>query len=216
MKKEGEVRMIRADNVSLILNKRQILSHISLELHNGKIYGLVGNNGCGKTMLMKCICGFVHPTEGKIEADGKVIGKDVDYLPDVGIILETPGFIGYYSGLQNLKVLAGINHKIGQEQIRDAMRRVGLDPDLKLAVKKYSLGMRQRLGLAQAIMENPSVLILDEPMNGLDRKGVEEVRRILLDLKALDKLLLIASHSAEDIKILCDKVFEMDSGKIEA
>lgn len=208
--------MIRADNVSLILNKRQILSHISLELHNGKIYGLVGNNGCGKTMLMKCICGFVHPTEGKIEADGKVIGKDVDYLPDVGIILETPGFIGYYSGLQNLKVLAGINHKIGQEQIRDAMRRVGLDPDLKLAVKKYSLGMRQRLGLAQAIMENPSVLILDEPMNGLDRKGVEEVRRILLDLKALDKLLLIASHSAEDIKILCDKVFEMDSGKIEA
>lgn len=208
--------MIRADNVSLILNKRQILSHISLELHNGKIYGLVGNNGCGKTMLMKCICGFVHPTEGKIEADGKVIGKDVDYLPDVGIILETPGFIGYYSGLQNLKVLAGINHKIGQEQIRDAMRRVGLDSDLKLAVKKYSLGMRQRLGLAQAIMENPSVLILDEPMNGLDRKGVEEVRRILLDLKALDKLLLIASHSAEDIKILCDKVFEMDSGKIEA
>ena len=208
--------MIRADNVSLILNKRQILSHISLELHNGKIYGLVGNNGCGKTMLMKCICGFVHPTEGKIEADGKVIGKDVDYLPDVGIILETPGFIGYYSGLQNLKVLAGINHKIGQEQIRDAMRRVGLDSDLKLAVKKYSLGMRQRLGLAQAIMENPSVLILDEPMNGMDRKGVEEVRRILLDLKALDKLLLIASHSAEDIKILCDKVFEMDSGKIEA
>ena len=207
--------MIRADNVSLILNKRQILSHISLELHNGKIYGLVGNNGCGKTMLMKCICGFVHPTEGKIEADGKVIGKDVDYLPDVGIILETPGFIGYYSGLQNLKVLAGINHKIGQEQIRDAMRRVGLDPDLKLAVKKYSLGMRQRLGLAQAIMENPSVLILDEPMNGLDRKGVEEMRRLLLSLKALDKLIIIASHNAEDIEVLCDRVYEMDSGVIQ-
>ena len=207
--------MIRADNVSLILNKRQILSHISLELHNGKIYGLVGNNGCGKTMLMKCICGFVHPTEGKIEADGKVIGKDVDYLPDAGIILETPGFIGYYSGLQNLKVLAGINHKIGQEQIRDAMRRVGLDPDLKLAVKKYSLGMRQRLGLAQAIMENPSVLILDEPMNGLDRKGVEEMRRLLLSLKALDKLIIIASHHAEDIEVLCDRVYEMDSGVIQ-
>ena len=215
MKKEGEVRMIRADNVSLILNKRQILSHISLELHNGKIYGLVGNNGCGKTMLMKCICGFVHPTEGKIEADGKVIGKDVDYLPDAGIILETPGFIGYYSGLQNLKVLAGINHKIGQEQIRDAMRRVGLDPDLKLAVKKYSLGMRQRLGLAQAIMENPSVLILDEPMNGLDRKGVEEMRRLLLSLKALDKLIIIASHNAEEIEVLCDRVYEMDSGVIQ-
>lgn len=207
--------MIRADNVSLILNKRQILSRISLGLYNGKIYGLVGNNGCGKTMLMKCICGFVHPTEGKIEADGKVIGKDVDYLPDAGIILETPGFIGYYSGLQNLKVLAGINHKIGQEQIRDAMRRVGLDPDLKLAVKKYSLGMRQRLGLAQAIMENPSVLILDEPMNGLDRKGVEEMRRLLLSLKALDKLIIIASHNAEDIEVLCDRVYEMDSGVIQ-
>lgn len=207
--------MIRIDSVSLQLNKRQILNNISLELHSGKIYGLVGNNGCGKTMLMKCICGFVHPTGGQIQADGKVIGKDVDYLPDAGIIIETPGFIGYYSGLQNLKVLAGINHKIGQEQIRDAMRRVGLDPDLKLAVKKYSLGMRQRLGLAQAIMENPSVLILDEPMNGLDRKGVEEMRRLLLSLKALDKLIIIASHNAEDIEVLCDRVYEMDSGVIQ-
>lgn len=207
--------MIRIDSVSLQLNKQQILNNISLELHSGKIYGLVGNNGCGKTMLMKCICGFVHPTGGQIQADGKVIGKDVDYLPDAGIIIETPGFIGYYSGLQNLKVLAGINHKIGQEQIRDAMRRVGLDPDLKLAVKKYSLGMRQRLGLAQAIMENPSVLILDEPMNGLDRKGVEEMRRLLLSLKALDKLIIIASHNAEDIEVLCDRVYEMDSGVIQ-
>lgn len=207
--------MIRVNDISLVMNKRQILSHISLELQNGNIYGLAGNNGCGKTMLMKCICGFVHPTEGQVEVDGKIIGKDLDYLPDAGIIIETPGFIGYYSGLQNLKVLAGIRHKIGQEKIRNTMRTVGLDPDLKLPVKKYSLGMRQRLGLAQAIMEEPSVLILDEPMNGLDRQGVEEIRNLLLSLKALDKLIVIASHNAEDIKILCDRVYEMDNGIIQ-
>ena len=151
----------------------------------------------------------------RLGADGKVIGKDVDYLPDVGIILETPGFIGYYSGLQNLKVLAGIRHKIGQEKIRNTMCTVGLDPDLKLPVKKYSLGMRQRLGLAQAIMEEPSVLILDEPMNGLDRRGVEEIRSLLLSLKARNKLIVIASHNAEDIKVLCDRVYEMDNGIIQ-
>lgn len=206
--------MIRVDNISLQLNKRQILSHISLELSSGKIYGLVGNNGCGKTMLMKCICGFVHPTEGKIEADGKQIGKDLDYLPDAGIILETPGFIGYYSGQKNLQVLAGINHKIGKDKIQETMELVGLDPNLKLPVRKYSLGMRQRLGLAQAIMEAPSALILDEPMNGLDRKGVEEIRRLLLSLKVLDRLILIASHNAEDIQVLCDRVYSMESGRI--
>lgn len=207
--------MIRVNDLSLRMNKRQILSHISLKLENGNIYGLAGNNGCGKTMLMKCICGFVHPTEGQIEVDGKRIGKDLDYLPDAGIIIETPGFIGYYSGLQNLKVLAGIKHKISQEKIRDIMCAVGLDPDLKLPVKKYSLGMRQRLGLAQAIMEEPSVLILDEPMNGLDRRGVEEIRSLLLSLKTLDKLIVIASHNAEDIKVLCDRVYEMDNGTIQ-
>ena len=207
--------MIRVNDISLVMNKRQILSHISLELQNGNIYGLAGNNGCGKTMLMKCICGFVHPTEGQVEVDGKIIGKDLDYLPDAGIIIETPGFIGYYSGLQNLKVLAGIRHKIGQEKIRNTMRTVGLDPDLKLPVKKYSLGMRQRLGLAQALMEEPSVLILDEPMNGLDRQGVEEIRSLLLSLKAHNKLIVIASHNAEDIKVLCDRVYEMDNGIIQ-
>ena len=207
--------MIRVNDISLVMNKRQILSHISLELQNGNIYGLAGNNGCGKTMLMKCICGFVHPTEGQVEVDGKIIGKDLDYLLDAGIIIETPGFIGYYSGLQNLKVRAGIRHKIGQEKIRNTMCTVGLDPDLKLPVKKYSLGMRQRLGLAQAIMEEPSVLILDEPMNGLDRRGVEEIRSLLLSLKARNKLIVIASHNAEDIKVLCDRVYEMDNGIIQ-
>ena len=206
--------MIQVKDVSLTLNKRQILNHVSLTLDSGKIYGLVGNNGCGKTMLMKCICGFIKPTSGEVQADGRTIGRDEDYLPDAGIIIETPGFIPYYSGLQNLKVLAGIRNRITVEEMKATMQQVGLDAQLKLPVKKYSLGMRQRLGLAQAIMENPSVLILDEPMNGLDRHGVEEIRRVLLSLKALDKLIIIASHNAEDIEVLCDKVYEMENGEI--
>ncbi len=206
--------MIEVREVSLNLNKRQILNNISLKLESGMIYGLVGNNGCGKTMLMKCICGFIRPTSGIVMENGKIIGKDCDYLPDAGIIIETPGFIPYYSGIKNLEVLAGIRHRISVNQMKDTMKRVGLDPELKLPVKKYSLGMRQRLGLAQAIMENPSVLILDEPMNGLDRNGVEEIRQLLLSLKDLDKLIIIASHNTEDIEVLCDKVYEMDKGEI--
>lgn len=206
--------MIEVRDVTLILNKRRILDHISLKLENGKIYGLVGNNGCGKTMLMKCICGFIKLDIGEVESDGKIIGKDVDYIPDAGIIIETPGFISYYSGIRNLKVLAGIKRKISIEEIRSAIRCVGLDPDSKLSVKKYSLGMRQRLGIAQAIMENPSILILDEPMNGLDQCGVEEIRRLLIEQKKQNKLILLASHNAEDIQVLCDEVYEMDNGKI--
>ncbi|MCC8151872.1 MAG: ATP-binding cassette domain-containing protein [Lachnospiraceae bacterium] len=206
--------MIAVNNVSLTLNRKQILRDISLRMESGKIYGLTGNNGCGKTMLMKCICGFVKPTSGGIFSDGKRIGKDTDYLPDAGIIIETPGFIPYYSGFRNLKVLADIRNQISRDEIRTAMEQTGLDPDLKLPVKKYSLGMRQRLGLAQAIMEDPSVLILDEPMNGLDQHGVKEIRKLLLSLKEKGKLLLIASHNAEDIRVLCDEVYPMDRGVI--
>lgn len=206
--------MIQVKDVSLTLNKRQILKDVSLELEPGKIYGLVGNNGSGKTMLMKCICGFIHPDTGTIEADGVVIGKNTDYLPDAGIIIETPGFIPYYSGLKNLKVLAGIKNQITVKDMREAMELVGLDPDLKLSVKKYSLGMRQRLGLAQAVMEDPSRLILDEPMNGLDKHGTAEIRELLLHLREQGKTILIASHMSEDIQLLCDVVYEMEGGRL--
>lgn len=206
--------MIQVKDVSLTLNKRQILKDVSLELEPEKIYGLVGNNGSGKTMLMKCICGFIHPDTGTIEADGVVIGKNTDYLPDAGIIIETPGFIPYYSGLKNLKVLAGIKNQITVKDMREAMELVGLDPDLKLSVKKYSLGMRQRLGLAQAVMEDPSRLILDEPMNGLDKHGTAEIRELLLHLREQGKTILIASHMSEDIQLLCDVVYEMEGGRL--
>lgn len=206
--------IITVENVSLTLGKNEILKNINVSFEQGKIHGLAGRNGSGKTMLLKCICGFVKPTAGTVIVDNMRIGRDVDFPKDVGIIIETPGFIPYYSGYKNLKLLAGLEKKIGKEQIRKSMEQVGLDPDLKRHVKKYSLGMRQRLGLAQAIMENPSILILDEPFNGLDKEGVVEMRKYLLDYKEQGKTILICSHSTEDISLLCDTVHEMDRGCI--
>ena len=204
--------MIEVQGLSLTISKTEILKHIDIKFESGKIHGLIGRNGSGKTMLMKCICGFVRPTAGSVTVAGKQIGKDCDFPESVGLIIETPGFIPYYSGYRNLKLLADLNKRISKDKIRSTMQTVGLDPDLKRHVRKYSLGMRQRLGLAQAIMENPDLLILDEPMNGLDKEGVADMRKCLLDLKAQGKTILIASHSAEDISVLCDTVCEMDKG----
>lgn len=204
--------MIQVKDVSLTIKQTEILKHVTVSFDRGKIHGLIGRNGSGKTMLMKCICGFVKPTEGEITVNGKRIGKDCDFPESVGIIIETPGFIPYYSGYKNLKLLAELRKKITGAQVKEAMERVGLDPELKRHVRKYSLGMRQRLGLAQAIMEDPELLILDEPMNGLDKEGVADMRSYLLTLKAEGKTILIASHSTEDIAVLCDTVWEMDKG----
>ncbi|MGN0633612.1 MAG: ABC transporter ATP-binding protein [Oscillospiraceae bacterium] len=206
--------IIEVKNVSLTIGKTQILKDINVSFEEGKIHGLIGRNGSGKTMLMKCICGFIKPTSGEITVDGKRVGKDVDFPKDIGIIIETPGFIPYYSGYKNLKLLAGLNNKIGKKEIMQSMEQVGLDPKLKRHVRKYSLGMRQRLGLAQAIMENPKILVLDEPFNGLDKDGVKDMRKYLLSYKEQGRTILICSHSAEDISVLCDTVCEMDKGSI--
>ena len=209
------MNMITVKKLSLTIKKTEILKNIDVAFDSGKIHGLIGRNGSGKTMLMKCICGFVRPTEGEIFVAGKKIGRDLDFPDNTGIIIETPGFIPYYSGYKNLKLLADLKNKIDKQRIRNTMVQVGLDPDLKRHVRKYSLGMRQRLGLAQAIMENPELLILDEPMNGLDKEGVADMRQYLLDLKEKGKTILIASHSSEDIDILCDTVSEMDKGVLK-
>ena len=207
--------MITVKDVSLKIKKDMILKDINAEFTDGKIHGIIGRNGSGKTMLMKCICGFIKPTEGEITVSGKRIGTDCDFPESIGVIIETPEFIPHYSGFKNLKLLADIRHKITDDDIRRSMELVGLDPKLKKSVKKYSLGMRQRLGLAQAVMENPDLLILDELMNGLDMDGVGDMRRYLLNLKEQGKTILIASHSAEDIDVLCDTVVEMDKGRME-
>ncbi|GAB6172483.1 ATP-binding cassette domain-containing protein [Paradesulfitobacterium aromaticivorans] len=188
------------------------LDKVSASFEAGRIHGIVGRNGSGKTVLFKCICGFMPLSSGQIFVDGKQIGREVDVPVDIGIIIEAPGFLPHYSGYRNLKLLSLIRKKINDRRIKDTLKRVGLDPESKKWVGKYSLGMRQRLGIAQAIMEDPSLLILDEPMNGLDKHGVEEVRQLLLKLKEEGKTILIASHSSEDIDRLCDTVCEMDAG----
>lgn len=205
--------MIEVKNVNVTIGKNEILQDISAVFETGKIHGLIGRNGSGKTVLMKCICGFMKPTSGEVFVGGKQIGKDVDFVPDAGVIIETPGFVPFYSGIRNLQILAALNHKIGNEEIREAMQTVGLDPGLKRHVKKYSLGMRQRLGIAQAIMENPKLLILDEPFNGLDKEGVEQMRNYFLKLKEQGVTILLTSHTNEDIRLLCDTVMEMEKGR---
>lgn len=206
---------IIVQNLTKKFKEATVLDNVNITFEKGKVHGLIGRNGSGKTMLMKCICGIVPPTSGEIIVNEKRIGKDVDIPKNVGVIIETPGFIPNYSAYNNLKFLAALNNKIGKEEILDAINSVGLNPDDKKHVGKFSLGMRQRLGLAQAIMENPDLLILDEPMNGLDKDGVCDMREYLLALKEQGKTILIASHSAEDIDILCDTVCEMDKGKLE-
>lgn len=203
---------INVENVTKTFGETTVLSDITVAFEKGKVHGLIGRNGSGKTMLMKCICGFVPVTRGTITIDGLWLKKDMDFPKNIGVIIETPGFLPSYNAYRNLKFLADIQGKIGKQEIREAIQKVRLDPDSKKHVGKYSLGMRQRLGLAQAIMEDPDILILDEPMNGLDKDGVAEMRRYLLDLKAAGKTILIASHSAEDIDVLCDTVHEMDKG----
>lgn len=207
--------IIEIKNVNKSFKEANVLKNISVSFKKGEIHGLVGRNGSGKTMLLKCICGFVPPTSGTITVNHKIVGKDIDVPESMGIIIEAPGFLPNYSAYENLHFLAIIKHQIDKKEILEAIHRVGLDPSSKKHVGKYSLGMRQRLGIAQAIMENPDILILDEPMNGLDNHGVEDIRALLLDLKKEGKTILIASHSAEDIDLLCDTVHEMDAGVIQ-
>ena len=203
--------MIKIENVTKTFKENTVLNNVSINFEKGKIHGLIGRNGSGKTVLMKCICGFIPVTSGSITVRNKVICKN-NVPENIGLIIETPGFLPNYSGYRNLKFLADISGKANKNAIIRSIESVGLDPHSKKHVGKYSLGMRQSLGLAQAIMEDPDLLILDEPMNGLDKDGVKDMRDYLLKLKEQGKTMLIASHSAEDIEILFDTVCEMDKG----
>ena len=207
--------MIILENVSKTFHDKTVLQKTDLTVESGTITGFVGRNGSGKTVLLKLICGLMLPTTGTVTVDGVQVGRDRDFAPDAGVLIETPSFINYESGLRNLRALAAIRRKISVEQVKDAIRLVGLDPEDKKRVGKYSLGMRQRLGIAQAIMEDPSLIILDEPMNGLDKEGVEEMRVLFSNLRGEGKTILLASHSAEDVDLLCDAVYELDNGAME-
>ena len=206
---------IEIRNVTKKFVENRAVDNVSVSWEKGKIHGIIGRNGSGKTVLFKCICGLFPVTEGQITVLGQPVGDGRRVPRGVGAIIETPGFIPNVSGFTNLCYLAELSGKIDKQKIRDAIIQVGLDPDDKKHVGKYSLGMRQRLGLAQAIMEDPDLLILDEPMNGLDKQGVAEMRELLLKLKGQGKTILIASHNPDDTRILCDTLHEMDAGKME-
>lgn len=206
--------VIRLDHVYKNFGSTEILKDISLTCEKGKIYGFVGYNGSGKTVMFKCICGFFKCTKGAIYIQGKQMGKDIDMLNQAGIIIEEPGFLRKWDGYHNLEFLYTIRNKKDKDHLYAILEKVGLDSKSKKKVEKYSLGMRQRLAIAQAIMEDPDILILDEPMNRLDKDGVAEMRSLFLEMKAAGKTILLASHNREDIEALCDEVYEMDGGRI--
>lgn len=205
---------IEIQNLTKEIKGSIVLNDINLRLEQGKIYGIRGKNGSGKTMLMRAISGLILPTQGTIDINGELLGKQISFPRSIGILIENPSFLPDYTGFRNLKTLAEIQGKIDDDKIRDAIRKVGLNPDDKKKYKKYSLGMKQRLGIACAIMEEPDIVLLDEPINALDEKGVELVRGILQELKDRGAIVLVACHDREELEYLSDIIFEMESGRI--
>ena len=191
--------------------ENSVFSNVNVSFEEGNIYGIIGENGSGKTVFLKTLCGLLMPTSGKVVYNGKVLKKDFDFLPSIGIIIEKPGFFDEMTGFDNLKLLASIQNKIDDKRIREVLEFVRLENNRKV-VKKYSLGMKQRLGIAQAIMENPDILILDEFSNALDTEGVKMTHDLLRELKQQNKIIIITSHSKFDINTLCDQVYSFKKG----
>lgn len=207
--------VIILSNVSKAYKGKTVIDNVSYEFEKGKCYGIIGRNGSGKSVLMKLIAGFAYPDKGEVRINGRLLKKDMDFIPDAGVIINSPEFINSMSGYNNLKYLAEINKKASDEKILETLEWLGLKDAMKKRVSTYSVGMKQRLRLAQAVMDDPETLILDEPMNGLDKDGVSEVREYLLTLKKQGKTILLSSHSAEDIDVLCDTVCEIDKSKLK-
>lgn len=205
---------IKITDVNKTIKKAPILRDINLEFTGGKVYGLRGKNGSGKTMLMRAICGLITPDSGIIDINGKILGKDISFPESIGVLIENPAFIGNYTGFKNLKVLASIQNRIGDEQIRKALEDIGLDSDDKRTYRKYSLGMKQKLGIAAAVMENPDIIILDEPINALDDVSVEKVHDILEEQKKRGAVIIIACHDKEELDQLSDEIIEISDGRI--
>lgn len=205
---------IEVSDLSKRIHGITILDHVSLHFESGNIYGIVGQNGSGKTMLLRALAGLIAASEGKVIVDGKVLGKEISFPQDVGILIEKPEFLGYLSGLDNLRLLAEIKGIISEEEIKKYMRLFDLDPLSKKTVRKYSLGMKQKLGIIQAIMENQQLLILDEPFNALDEKSVEKLHTIFLEYKKEGRLIILTSHHKEDIDSLCDYTYKMEEGRM--
>lgn len=202
-------------NATKTIGKATVLKDVALSLEGGRIYGLQGPNGSGKTMLMRLMAGLIRPTSGEVLIDGKRLGTDMDFPPSVGMLIENPAFLPNYTGLKNLELLASLKNEIGADQIRETLTRVGLDPNDKRRVRKYSLGMKQRLGVAAAIMESPELLLLDEPTNALDDKGVECIRGILRKERERGALIVMACHDGELLRECSDEILKVQNGQVE-
>ena len=205
--------VIETVGLKKVFNKTTVLKDVTIRCKKGQIIGIIGRNGSGKSVFFKCLCGLMKATDGEIYINGNLC-RMPENICDIGFIIEEPGFLPQYTGYQNLKMLAYLKNRIGKPRILEVLEYVGLKEEMNKKVGKYSMGMKQRLAIAQAIMEEPGILILDEPTNGLDKNGLADIRKLLLDLKEQGKAILLASHSKEDILILCDKVYEMDEGKL--
>lgn len=206
--------VIKIENCSKKFGGNYVLNDINLTFESGHIYGIVGLNGSGKTMLLRMISGLISPTSGKVFIDEKQLHKDMSFPPDMGIIIEKPEMLNHLSGLENLKLLSEIRGVISQDKIIDYMKMFSLDPQDKKPMKKYSLGMKQKIGIIQATMEDPQLLVLDEPFNALDEATVNMVRSLLLKYKEEGKLIIITSHHREDIEALCDEIVHLENGQI--
>lgn len=205
---------IIVDNASKKINGKSILQNISLELDSGRIYGLRGPNGSGKTMLLRLIAGLIQPTSGKVIVDGQQLGEDIDFPNSMGVLIENPAFLPNYTGYINLKLLANIQNRISADMIRDTIARVGLDPNDKRKFRKYSLGMKQRLGIAAAIMEKPELILLDEPTNALDKQGIELICKIIAMEKERGALIVLACHDNHILTELADDIYIIEEGKL--
>lgn len=206
--------IIKVENVSKIIRGNSVIEHISMKLTSGKVFGFRGINGSGKTMLMRLIAGLIYPTKGQITVDNKILGRDINFQENMGLLIENPAFLDNYSGFANLKLLSSIQDKIDDKQIRRTLERVGLEPDSKKKYKKYSLGMKQKLGIAAAVLEKPELLILDEPANALDEEGVERLKKIVQEEKERGALIILSCHDAYLLEEMSDVIYLLQDGKL--
>lgn len=206
--------IIKVENVSKIIRGNSVIEHISMELTSGKVFGFRGINGSGKTMLMRLIAGLIYPTKGQITVDNKILGRDINFPENMGLLIENPAFLDNYSGFANMKLLSSIQDKIDDKQIRRTLERVGLEPDSKKKYKKYSLGMKQKLGIAAAVLEKPELLILDEPANALDEEGVERLKKIVQEEKERGALIILSCHDAYLLEEMSDVIYLLQDGKL--
>lgn len=206
---------IEIRNVTKVIKKTRVIDNVDITFEGGKIYGLSGKNGCGKTMLMRLISGLIYPTEGEVVIDGKILGKDCSFPKSIGLLIENPAFLEEYTAYENLRMLNGVGgNRLDKEEILSLIQSVGLDPHDSRKYYKFSLGMRQRLGIAAAIMGKPDVILLDEPINAIDEDGVSEIRDLVRSLSGEDRIIIIACHDKEEMEYMADEIIYMKDGKI--